>query len=495
MGIKTRILILITIIFIALFILGWINIRIIEKVGKSESLFSKETLILRYFENLKEAIEALQGDLISFETENLPSMILKRDIASLESSLKILRELSGTDRELERATSMLLNSIETLTEFPAKGFLNFCLSLTSDTLKILNERIKDKEGTIARIRVEFKKTLKKAHRDSIVIFVLALIITIISSIMAINGIKSCMNTLIGYLTGITRQIGANRFPVKPPPVKKESPEIKGIIKFIERLVSELNQSVERLKELSKAKTAFLAIVSHELRTPLTPIIGFSELLLREDISEEIKESLRIIASEARKLSKMIERMLSYSRLDSEPEMREISLKSLLADEAGTIKELAERKKLRFILKLPKEDIIVKTDPSRLALALREILNNALKFTKEGYIKLSLKVADESAIIAIEDTGIGIEKDKEKVIFELFTQSENFLRRQHEGIGIGLPLALRAIKSIGGNIYFKSTPGKGSRFFIEIPLKGGEGLDKDRPKNAGDRTFGNASDNG
>ncbi len=482
-GIKRGTIILTALIFLTLFVLGWINIRLIDKVREAEYAHSQIELASKYFESLKEAAEGLQRELISFFKERkFPKESIKTDIARIETSLQLLKKREKNKdifSKIYLSFYSFKNCVLALLETPVEGLFESCLILESNLLKAISEGIRENRIKFVQAKIELEKVLKETHKTSLTAFVSAILFVLLLSIMIVVGIEDCVDMLTGYLNNIVKQVKSNLFPVKTELPEETGPELGRIMKSVNELVKELNKSVNKIENLSKAKTAFLAIVSHELRTPLTPIIGFSELLLQEKLPEEIKENLKIILTEAKKLSSIIERILSYSRLDSEPRLMEASLNSLLLDEANAIKPIAERKKLNLIIDLPEKEILTITDPHRLTLALREILSNAIKFTKEGHIKLSLKTTNKSAIITVEDSGEGIPKDKERLIFELFTQSENFLKRQHEGIGIGLPLALRAIKSIGGSLRFESELGKGSKFYIEIPLKGGESLDEDR----------------
>ncbi len=482
-GIKRGTTILIALIFTTLLVLGWINIRLIDKAREAEYAHSQIKLASKYLESLKEAAEGLQRELISFFKEGkFPKEGIKTDIARIETLLQLLKKCEK-DKDIFSKIYLSFcsfkNCVLALLETPREELFESCLLLEDNLLKAISEEIRKNRIKFVQAKINLEKVLKETHKSSLAVFVSAILVVSLLSIMIVAGVEDCVNMLTGYLNNIVEQVRNNLFPVKVQPLGRTGPELGKIMRSISELVEVLNESVQKIENLSKAKTAFLAIVSHELRTPLTPIIGFSELLLQENLPEEVKENLKIILTEAKKLSNMIERILSYSRLDSEPRLMETSLNSLLLDETNAVKPTAERKKLNLIIDLPKKEILTITDPHRLTLALREILNNAIKFTKKGYIKLSLKTTNKSAIITVEDSGEGIPEDKEKLIFDLFTQSENFLKRQHEGIGIGLPLALRAIKSIGGSLRFESELGKGSKFYIEIPLKGGESLDKDR----------------
>ena len=225
-----------------------------------------------------------------------------------------------------------------------------------------------------------------------------------------------------------------------------------------------------------AKSSFLANMSHEIRTPLTAIIGFSETLLDSDQSlEERIYAINTIISTGKHLLQIINEILDLSKIEAarlEVEHIEIELAALL-DEVRSIADVnAARKSIIFDIAynypLPVKII---SDPLRLKQILINIISNAIKFTTQGsvYIDVSWKELQNQIIFEVVDTGIGIESEDLKKLFQPFTQADSSTTRRYGGTGLGLHLSKLFTEKLGGMITVTSTPGKGSCFKLTFPV--------------------------
>ncbi|MBX6365151.1 MAG: GAF domain-containing protein [Gemmatimonadetes bacterium] len=230
---------------------------------------------------------------------------------------------------------------------------------------------------------------------------------------------------------------------------------------------------------SKAKSDFLAVMSHELRTPLTAIIGYADLLAAETagpLTARQKEQLSYITRRARDLIRIIEQILAYSRMEAgraTVHLEPVDLAELVRAVAEIAAPLAGERHLAFHIVAPEEPTIVVTDRGKLRRILLDLLSNAVKFTDRGSVALEADVEDAWIVAHVRDTGIGIRPEDQERIFEPFVQVEAALTRERGGTGLGLTVARRLARLLGGEITVQSEPGKGSTFTARLPARRGE----------------------
>lgn len=239
---------------------------------------------------------------------------------------------------------------------------------------------------------------------------------------------------------------------------------------------ELEIQKEQLNEVNKLKTSFLSNMSHELRTPLNSVIALSGVLSRKletQISEEEYSYLEIIQKNGKHLLTLINDILDISRIESGREEFLISTFDLCA----TINEVADMIRPQLIdknltLDLAGGDcnIIMKSDNKKLKHIVQNIIGNAVKFTEEGKITISVKKLNKNVQILIQDTGIGIRKEDFEHIFDEFKQADSGTSRKYGGTGLGLAIAKKYAELLGGSIEVESEIEKGSLFKIKLPIE-------------------------
>jgi PAS domain S-box-containing protein len=229
---------------------------------------------------------------------------------------------------------------------------------------------------------------------------------------------------------------------------------------------------------SRLKSSFLANISHEIRTPLNSVVGFSNLLLGDDISKAVREEyIEHINHNSEKLLQIIGDIIDLSRLESsqiEITYEETSLISIINEIVEDTRQIIRRNEKPIILKVKNQfedngDLIF-TDRIWLKRVLNHLMDNAVKFTLDGTIEFSYRKEDDNVIFKISDTGIGIRKENLVHIFEEFRQEVGGHHRPFEGLGIGLTLAKEVIERMGGRINVKSEKGIGSEFSFSIPYR-------------------------
>lgn len=252
---------------------------------------------------------------------------------------------------------------------------------------------------------------------------------------------------------------------------------------LEKTIDELNKAKQIAEEATSAKSTFLATMSHEIRTPLNGIIGLAELgMMDEGITETQRERLLDIRNSGESLLEIINEILDISKIEAdklELEEIEFSLREVIEKIVNLLSVKVFQEKLEFVCEISPElpDVLV-GDPLRLRQILINLLSNAVKFTEEGTVSIHIKLLElieeqVSIEFSIEDTGIGIPKEKISRLFQSYTQVDSSTTRTHGGTGLGLTISQRLVNLMGGMIRVESSLGKGSRFYFKLNMVCGE----------------------
>ncbi|MBR9991351.1 MAG: PAS domain S-box protein, partial [Gemmatimonadetes bacterium] len=230
------------------------------------------------------------------------------------------------------------------------------------------------------------------------------------------------------------------------------------------------------QEAAQAKADFLAVMSHELRTPLNAVIGYAELLMMgvpAELPDESQEQVGRIRKSASHLLRLINEILTYSSLEdgrAELDIETTAVPALLEDIVSMLRPLAEAKGVNLVVELPDDEVALETDPAKLKQVLLNLVGNAIKFTDEGTVGLTVRTEAHDVVIAVHDTGCGIAEADIDRIFHPFWQAEQSRTRKAEGTGLGLALARRLTHLLAADLTVESILGDGSEFTLRLPWR-------------------------
>ena len=239
----------------------------------------------------------------------------------------------------------------------------------------------------------------------------------------------------------------------------------------------------------KAKSEFLSTMSHEIRTPLNSVIGMSNLMLRNNPRPDQQEHLNVLQFSARNLLSIVNDILDYNKIEAGKisfERIEMNLREIASLVVAGATQPAEEKGIGIRFSADSSlDRVVMGDPTRLSQVLHNLVNNAVKFTKEGEVTLEITVLDKrkdsvSILFTVQDTGIGIPHEKQQLIFERFTQADSSTSRSFGGTGLGLAISQGILHLQGSKLMLNSEPGKGSTFFFTLSFPLGAAIPADTP---------------
>ncbi|RKX39722.1 MAG: sensor histidine kinase [Thermotogae bacterium] len=243
------------------------------------------------------------------------------------------------------------------------------------------------------------------------------------------------------------------------------------------------KELERLKNIDKMKTEFVANVSHELRTPLSAIKAYSETLISSinDLDNAtMADFLKTIYNESLHLERLLEELLDFSRIEQHMlklERTTFDMMDLVRDVVHSMQEFAKSRGVELLVEQETQDTLITADQRRIRQVLINLVSNGIKYCKkdnsEKYVKVIVQSSEDFLTVVVEDNGVGIPKQIQEKVFEKFFRGGSSLNYEIEGTGLGLTIAKEIVELHGGQIRLESEERKGSRFFVDFP----KGVDK------------------
>lgn len=261
--------------------------------------------------------------------------------------------------------------------------------------------------------------------------------------------------------------------------EKEKEYARTLESEIAHQTAELRKTNTRLEEASRLQSEFLANMSHELRTPMNAIIGFSDLLLETKLNKDAEEYAKTIHNAGMSLLVLINDILDLAKIEAgrvELDNTPFDLREMVDGVAGLFRIPAREKRLAFTVEIAAElPSLIIGDANRLRQILINLVGNAMKFTEAGEVAIvvslqSLERDRAQVVFMVRDTGLGIPRNRQKAIFDKFTQADGSTTRKFGGTGLGLAICHQLVQLMGGAIKVKSAEGKGSNFSFSLPMK-------------------------
>jgi len=253
-------------------------------------------------------------------------------------------------------------------------------------------------------------------------------------------------------------------------------ELEDTNRGVVALYAELDDRAEYLRKASDIKTRFFSNISHELRTPLNSIVSLASILLDRidgELSSEQEKQVTYIKRSAEELIEMVSDLLDLAKFEAgkisvKPQPFEVS--AIFSAMRGAIKPMLRSKPVELVFDEEPGLPTLNTDDAKVSQILRNFLSNALKFTEDGQVTLSARKDGGNIVFAVKDTGVGISPDDQDKVFEEWSQVDNPAQRRVKGSGLGLPLSRKLAEMLGGGIWLESEVGKGSTFFLSVPME-------------------------
>ena len=418
------------------------------------ALYRKSQISLRSLQedlnNMKDSLAGLNKNILvsTGRIDQQQSELLRQRSMLEESNRKLNRyqlEMQKQKTILDQQRDSIANKNKIL-EQQSQESKNLELSLKSrqEQIRQLNREIENKNKVLGNLSETV--TVQKQ------IMILFIIIGVLSVFLVVSVFRSYRNN-------------KNKKDI----LAKQKGEIENQLAVLQ----ELNR---KLEEADQYKSIFLASMSHELRTPLNSIIGYTGILLMGmtgRLNEEQNRQLNKVKNNARHLLSLINDILDISKIEAdrvELQYEELNIKSLIQDIGEIMHPRIIEKGLTLTTEIP-ENMVVMTDIRRIKQVVLNLVSNAVSYSDTGNIHIRASQTEENKFnISVKDTGIGISENEISRLFQPFQQIDSSLTKKNKGTGLGLYLCKKLTTLLGGNIYVKSEFGKGSEFFIELPVR-------------------------
>ena len=488
MRIKSKLLaIYIPILLIGMTLTGyWAYLTAYDSVREREYQLLTQTLTL----NVLEIIDERHKLLIESGLENVP--VFRKAYQE-----EVFEELKSLQQATERHFAISERSTNTVIFSTAENAFELNVKNANKTI-IANRRVAFGESNVNDTDVLFAcseftpwnwkvTALQPAEPLQSSLFTIAWLTSLVTLFAVI-----IVSLLMGKVTQVfvvspieKIKTAASRIAIEHKKVSidlQQTDELGSLARDVEVMSGEIEQFVAQAQQANRAKTDFLAVMSHEIRTPLNGIQGLATLLLDTPLSDKQHRYASDLKSSASILATVINDVLDLSKIESgmtEVDVTEFDLDAMLADLITLLGTNASANSTRLIYKSKNmKSVAVTSDITKLRQIIINLVSNAIKFTHKGTVSISAKlkqpsteaIGDNRLVIAVKDTGIGIEPERIEHIFDKFTQSDSSITRKYGGTGLGLSIAKQLAQLLGGDIKVVSKVGEGSCFTVTADVQ-------------------------
>lgn len=263
--------------------------------------------------------------------------------------------------------------------------------------------------------------------------------------------------------------------------REHSSSLRKLLAQREKVEAELKEAKEAAEAASRAKSEFIANISHEVRTPMNGIIGMTELVLDSELTREQRDHLEAVRASSDALLTIINDLLDFSKIDAgKLELLPVpfDVHALMGDVVRSLALRAHEKDLELVYEVGVDvPAGMRGDALRLRQVLVNLVSNAIKFTDAGEVVLTVSRHEGKVRFVVEDTGIGIPKERQQAIFDAFTQVDGSTTRRFAGTGLGLAISARLVEAMGGELTVESRVGKGSTFTVSLPFEAADDVER------------------
>ncbi|MFL5656630.1 MAG: ATP-binding protein [Ktedonobacteraceae bacterium] len=492
---RSRLLMVLSVLIVFLLLLSVASVLL---VVRQATLSQKQAALDNDLDDILNTMLDQATDLRGYISTNDPALLksFSHDRAAYLASLHYLHKEVTTSRF--RAAEAVLAQVEAraevwythyaLVEIHAMQSREFTEARSDQGTLLGRNLITAFRAVYARLRQALTQDLAELQQritaTDALVFVLSLVLSASAMVLfrrTFTRFATRLHTQLETLKDTTNQLAAGERAARMPPLGYE--ELNAVGQTFNRMAQILEEQQQALEEQStlahqanQSKSVFLASMSHELRTPLNGIIGFSQLLHDEvvgPLSEEQKDYLGDVLASGRHLLALINELLDLAKVEAgkmtfSPEV--VDLEQLAGEGCNSLGPLAAHKGIHVEIQVDPTLSEVRLDPAKFKQVLYNYLSNAIKFTPErGQVTVTIRPQDEETfVLEVEDTGIGIPPEDIGRLFVEFQQLDTGPAKKNQGTGLGLALTRRLVEAQGGSVGVRSTLGQGSIFFAILP---------------------------